>query len=657
MPSFTLPTSTPPASGTGGYGLTQAHQMVRDVHDMVEDRLREAVSDADTMRNQALSALDQLTALDLNLTIPDAPEAPEVGIDFDFSAGDISPVGVQDFGEVSFQPPTAPALDAIQQGGGIAIPDFQPSVGGISIPDAPALPSFGQLPDEPVLADVEFPDSPVLTLPGVPALDEITLPAFNEALIPELTAGVPEFEESPISAVFNWAEPTYSPVVMEEVLAVIRRMWDGGLGIPAAVENAMWERALDQEDVAVSRAVSEAFNEHSSRGFTTPTGMLARRTDAIRAEGERRKAGLRREITIEVAKTHVENARFAVTNGIAAENVYFNIHTNAAQRLFEAEKARVELRVTVYNAMVAVYNARIERFKAEVGAYSARLQVILDTFKARLAAETARGELNAQRVQIYSEQIRALVSTIAIYEAEVRAASAKTEAVRNTVDVYRARLQGYAEQVNAAKLPFDVYKIRVDAETAKTGIIDAEARSYAALVSGRVSAAEVQAKYAQLTSMGNEQRISQYSALLDGEKARMQAQLGTIQALADAYKADVGRYEAEVRRETAIAETEMQAHTSAERVKVANFEARVKEYQVQMELITQRSAQMLESIKAAGSISATLAAGAMAGINVGASVSGSGQTVGSGSSSYNESLSFQQGISESISQSITQDVS
>ena len=395
--------------------------------------------------------------------------------------------------------------------------------------------------------------------------------------------------------------------------------------------------------------MSQVFRDFSGRGFTIPPGGSAERVAQLRDEASRRKAALNRDITIEVAKVHVDNVRHAVTTGVATEGVYLNIHNNAAQRMFEAEKARVDLQLNMYNAQVAVFNGKVNLFREKVAEFNARLAARIDIFKAQLSAELAKGERNKLLVEVYDSQTRAVQATVSVYEAQVRAASEKTKALGLAIDQYRVQVQAYAERVNAAKLPLDVYKTMVDAESSKAGLVDAEARAYAALISGRKTGIEVQLDYAKLVGMRNDQSLQQYTAVIAAERAKMETQGVLLESTVKAYMADVDRFRAEVSRDQTVAETRLRAEEASERLGIANFEARVAMYEAQMRLITERSNQTIASIKAAGDIASTLAAGAMAGISVGANISGSGQIVGSGSSSFNESLSFQQGVSENRS--------
>jgi hypothetical protein len=68
---------------------------------------------------------------------------------------------------------------------------------------------------------------------------------------------------------------------------------------------------------------------------------------------------------------------------------------------------------------------------------------------------------------------------------------------------------------------FDAYESQVKGESAKAGIIDAEARAYAALIQGKSSIADIGVKKADVTIQKNRALIEGYQAALEAEKARV----------------------------------------------------------------------------------------------------------------------------------------
>lgn len=205
--------------------------------------------------------------------------------------------------------------------------------------------------------------------------------------------------------------------------------------------------------------------------------------------------------------------------------------------------------------------------------------------------------------------------------------------------MYGEEIRAYAERINSDKLRFDAYESRIKGEVAKAGIIDSEARAYAALVQGKVSIQELEIKKADLVLQRNEHGLRIFLAQLEAEKAKMTAQLSAIQEAVAVYQADTQRFTAVAGVEVSKAELKVKVEETEMRTSIAFYEAKVRSYIANMEQMIRQAEVSLKALEAAGQLSTTLAAGAMAGVHVGASLSGGGSVSAGGSYSSSESNS------------------
>ena len=628
--------------------FVQATQTVDNVERIVKERLDDATQWAESSRQTAIDALNELAAFAPSLAIGGtAPVAPVL----DSTLGgtfDLPDLAVSDFGEINASITAAPSLDDVGTVGDVDIAPYVPSIAGLNIPEAPDSQAPVTAPLRPATGEVVLPDAPTLEKPAFPSLDTITIPSFAFPTLPTFDATAPEFEGSAVSTVLQWSPAAYQSEVIDEAADKLRAMWAGGTGLPAAVEQAMWERAASREDLAIARDISAATTEFSARGFTLPPGALVARIDAIREEGAIKKLALNREISIKIADTQIENLRFAVTQAIAAEQVYSAIWNNVAQREFEAAKIQLDSQLALYNAQVALFNARQSAYGTEATVFEARLKGELsriELFKAQLEGELARGTLNEQKTRIYAEQIKSLLVDLELYKSQMSGAQIQSEIVKNQIDSYRIDVQAYAEQINADKLRFDAYDSRVRGEVAKAGILESESRAYAAYVQGKATEADIGAKNVQAKIDVNRLKIQQYEAALSGDRARLESQVAVVKANADAYTANTQRYIAATGAEEAKYRLELGAKEAEMRTAVSLYEVEVRKYIADMEQLIRKAQMQLEALQAIGQASATMTAGAMAGVSVGASLSGSGDVRASGSKSsgydYNVSHNYQ----------------
>lgn len=621
----------------------EAFSVVETVDDIVQTRIRAAAESAARLEGTALSTISSLRSVSLGANVGAAPTVPSGDMDISVLL-DLPEIVPTSFGSITSQLPTPVDLADVPVFDGLDIPTFHPSVTSLNIPQAPVWTAPGDAPVRPNIVDVTIPAAPTLTLPTMPTLIDINIPVFGGVNIPVFNASAPEFEGTALPGILQWTEPTYRTTILDEVMDKIRLLWSGGSGIPPAVEQAMVERAMSREDAIAMRAIDDVASEFSSRGFTMPSGMEAARVDMMRQELAVKKLDLNRTLTIEFAKFQIENIRFAVTQAIAAENVLVNIFLNMAERLFQAAKYQVESQINIYNMQVALFNARTSAYQTRAQVFDIMVKAALaeiDIFRAEIEAEVARGQINEQKVRTYTAQIQALLTGVEIYKAQMQGAQIESDVNRNRIEGYKADVQAYAERIGAEKVRFDGYESQVRGEVAKAGIIDSEARAYAALVQGKAAEADVNIKHAELIIQKNRVLIEAYVADLDTEKVRIASQTAVIQAGAQAYIADTQRFAAQAGAETAKAQIVVSAKEAELRTNIALYQAEVQSYLGRMAQMTSQAAVVVDSLKAAGQISSTLAAGAMAGVHVGTTLSASGgiSASGSGSSQTSQSIS------------------
>jgi hypothetical protein len=618
-----------------------ARSAVQDVERVVTERIFDARSTSDALKYTALNSIEALGRANLSFSAGSPPAPPHIDPNINAQIN-LPPITPTSFGSITSTMPSRPGLDGVPSVNSLSIPDFQSSVGSLNIPAPPAWTAPGSVPERPMTGDVVLPDAPLLVVPQMPDLVDISIPSFTGVELPAFSATAPEFEATAIPGILQWAEPTYRSEILDEVLSVIRTLWAGGSGIPPAVEQAMVERALSREDMIANREINAVAEEFSLRGFTMPTGMQAARVDQLRQDSTLKKLSLNRELTIKFAEWQIENIRFGVEQAVAAENVYVNIFLNSAQRIFEAARFQIESQINIYNAQVALFNARMNRYQIEASVFDTLVKSELskiEVFKAEIEAEVARGQINEQKVRTYTAQVQALQTAVEAYKARMQGAQIESDVIRNRIEAYRADVQAYAERIQADKIRFDAYEAQVKGEAAKAGIIDAEARAYAALVQGKSAAADIDVKRAELVIQKNRSLIEAYIADLDAEKAHIQSQTAVIQSGAQAYVADTQRFVAQAQAETAKAQVQVTAKEAELRTNVAFYEAQVHAYIGRMEQMIRQAGLVVDSLKAAGQIASTLAAGAMAGVHVGATLTGAGSVNASDSESKVDSTS------------------
>lgn len=522
------------------------------------------------------------------------------------------------------------------------IPDAPVSI-PIQIPEAPSMAAI-PVPDRPNIdTTVELPDAPTITMPDMEALEQINIPDFVFPDLPTFDATPPDASGILVPDVFiNWTEPAYTSEVLDDLKSQVRTMMAGGTGLPPAIEDALFSRTRERDSAETGRAVQEAVETWASRNFSMPPGMLVKAADVAREQGRLKASELNREILTQAAQWEIENIRFAVQQGMALEQLTQNLYSNMANRLFEVAKFQAEAQISVFNSRISLFNAQNAAFETLGQVYRTKLDgalAKLTAYKTAIEGQVALGQINQQRVEVFKAKLSAVQSNVEVYKAMMQGAQVRAETIKNQFDAYRADVQAFAEQINAEKVKFDAYESRIKGEQAKAGVFDSQARAYASTVQAIANKADIKVKGAQIKMEAARTKVSKFLADVDGYKAQLQASLGEVQYVTQAFGAQVDAWRAEAAANTADSEMQARFADMNTRTNIAYAEMQISEYTAKMSNAVQQAQIALDAAKALGQYTAQLAAGAMSAAHVSASISGSGSASSSDSRSNSTSTS------------------
>lgn len=616
--------------------------------DVVEEQLnyiREDILGSDPLFAVA-KMNDQLAALsEFTVSIPQDIQALKPELDTSLMLNmDISDIDTSTFGNISsYSPGVVPSTGPLPTIDEVNIEAFVPSITGINVPPAPNPALIPDPGDAPVSPGFTYPEEVEITLPDMPQLLGINIPDAPNVQLPtlDLTA-FPIPPELNIDTLIPWTEPAYQPEIWEDVKAQIQTFLAGGTGIRPDVEEAIVNRGRDREDRIIRQQVQEAVEDWANRGYDAPPGMLAKRLDNIREEGSLKKLGLQREVVIKAMEEELTNLRFAVREGIAAEQLFVQIHLAAVERLFLVQRLHIEFQIQINNLLVEIYKARLQENLIRAQVYEVQVRAALaeiEVFKALIEAERAKTEVNKVLIESYTAEIESRTALVEMYKAQVEAVAVQARVFETEVRAYGEEVQAFATRVDADKTRFDAYESRIRGELAKANIIEAEARAYQAEVQGIGEG--VRAQVAAL-----EGKVSEFRANVEAYDARNRAyatlnanELASIQANVEGHRLHTERFVAEANVEEAAKRLELGAWEAENRIEVETFRAEIERLNVLMEKALKEAELMLTATRASADLISTISAGALAAMHVGATTQGSGSVNSSGQDSIGYSLS------------------
>jgi len=147
---------------------------------------------------------------------------------------------------------------------------------------------------------------------------------------------------------------------------------NGGTGIPADIENQIWERSRAREQLDSARQTEQIIENFAERGYTLPPGALFAATQDIERQLSQKISTHARDVAIKQAEIEIENIRFAITSGIQlrqialnAVNDYLRAWLDTAKLAVEYANALVSAKLRLYDSTSAYYSALIAAARLE----------------------------------------------------------------------------------------------------------------------------------------------------------------------------------------------------------------------------------------------------------------------------------------------------
>jgi hypothetical protein len=556
-----------PPSFSCGYASVGASSAVENQIDLVNSYTNTTLSSA----LSAAAAIDEVVIQANSLSI---------------SMDDVAPIGITG-------PGSAPVLEEIDPlPAGYGDISFDPN-------DPPPVPGFDRKPDQPPdppapddvdepdfltigpilpLRDIDFDEDPPVFVPGAtpprPTLYNINLPTMPP-LEELMFLGVRPSNVLPSAPTetFSFTEEAYSSTIVDAVRAKLLEIFNGGTGLPAAVAQALRDRANEAAQENANKALQQADEDWAQRGFGLPTGMLTSRRQEVQHELLKESGKLNRDIYIKEVDVQIDMLKQAMSTSVALEDVLIRLHISVQQRRLEAAQFLITSAIELFNARIAARNLETQIYLADVQVFRERIQAQIarvQRYQAEIEGQKLIGEINEQLVRMYVEEYRALEVNARVYTAQVEGFTAKINAKRGIIEAYVAQVtaertkaevnqalaQVFAEQVRAEGLKQENYKIRAETFAAaingwsvgaqaeleryrgEISVIDSQTRVFLARIERIRTLLEVERTRITALSQNNEVQVQAY-------QVSSQATISQNEAITRHYIANIERVRAE----------------------------------------------------------------------------------------------------------------
>lgn len=507
-----------------------------------------SVTTWENLAQQFFSTLKSLAAQNISIQVPG-------GRSFNFTldsglrqAIDAKPPRPSGLGFINPIDPGALAPGTIRDPATISVPDFNIAAPKIDIPTRPKLDILSQ-PVAPTVRDVTIPTAPTVTLPTAPVLQNIEFPSAPTINIPTFTEAFPVDPKllAPTNE-FAYEENTVATPLLDAITAqLLSDIQNGGFGISNQEEQELWEREKDREAKAALAAEQEVLRVFASRGFSLPPGALAAAQDAARQAYQDRIAGAAREQALARAELKRRTREVAFGQGIQVDAELLKYHGFRLERAFNIARFTAEFSVQVFDAKVRQAQQELDRYKAFSEAYEAQVRAALartEIFKAEIEAAALRVDADKTQVDIYQANIAASEAIVNLFRAQLEGTNLEAQIEAQKVEVFRSQVQAFVGQVQAQNAQMDLFRTAVQGEQAKSEIFTSQVDAFRNQVDASRIKAEIENRKTEIDIEKRKVALAEHQLKIEKFKADVEKEVQRVKSLVEVFEGDIDIYQA-----------------------------------------------------------------------------------------------------------------
>jgi hypothetical protein len=589
--------------------MSTPNQLVDEAFSNANNYANNALTQLTTFTNALGAAVYTAPTFDLTWTTIDPPSTIAIP-----SAPDITDTFEWDVGSVPADLTDTPTE--------VVIDDFTEVAPVLDFGDKPVL-DFGVRPVVPEIASVVVPDAPVIDAVSAPSYLSLTTPTF--AGVDLHASFLANLETVPTLDLVAPTPYTYSPGAnyASDLLAAIKAKLleraNGGSGLTAAVEQAIWDRVRSREAKNAQAAINDVSRQSEALGYQFPAGITAAQLRQAQQTYYDALSTANRDIGIKQADLEQANLKDTIAAGIDLEGKLIDYSYRLEELAYQSAK-------TVAENAVGVYNAQVDQFKAIVAGYQAYAQAYqslidgeklkIEEYRGALQGEQTKAEVNRTLVEEYKAAIDAGMSLVKIYEAQVGGAKALIELEGAKLAAVGEEIKAYVAGVNGETARVEAYKAGVQGELGKVEVYRAQASAFSAKSQAQGEKARANLSYFQALVDNKRGEWDGYRARVTGEAERFRGLAAKSGAILDGFRLTLAAAQASVeqdvkRWEIGIKQYEAQANYSLSVAKMnteviqANRQATLEAAKVGAQTFAQLTASAYSMIHASAGVAAS----------------------------------------------------
>lgn len=173
---------------------------------------------------------------------------------------------------------------------------------------------------------------------------------------------------------------TYFPTINQAMGAAVDSWMlnvlnNGYSGIPAALEQVIWDRARSKDSIEAVRLEEEALEQFSSRGFSMPPGVLAASVLKVQQDAANKSSTIARDLAIKQIETAIDMVKFSASEinklrvGIAGALAdYMRAWMSMPQLASDVAKTKAQMQQLLWDASANYMRSQVDIAKLSLDA-------------------------------------------------------------------------------------------------------------------------------------------------------------------------------------------------------------------------------------------------------------------------------------------------
>ena len=250
--------------------------------------------------------------------------------------------------------------------------------------------------------DLPYIDAPSSTFTP----EEVTVSAEKPSPIMDTVKDLLNLTDSMPSApdgadkTIDWSEAAYTSTLktIAEAL-VLTYLQGGGTAIDSTVEDAIWRRQSERDDIAMFDEINDELGAMGALGYSLPQGVDVAMIDGKMVKNSLQRQDRSRQIAEKVADLEQDQRKFSVTAATNIETMNIQEKSARMQRALDAAKYLPDL-------VVRIFEAEVSKFKALADVMLGKVQALVSSYNADVQAYQVEGNISGKNADLQIEEAK-----------------------------------------------------------------------------------------------------------------------------------------------------------------------------------------------------------------------------------------------------------